>query len=52
MQNRYSGDVGDFGKFGLLRYLLNNDTFIKEIEVLTNVRVSSRKSEKPKKNIE
>ncbi|SFV87570.1 hypothetical protein MNB_SUP05-SYMBIONT-5-435 [hydrothermal vent metagenome] len=27
MQNRYSGDVGDFGKFGLLRYLLNNSKY-------------------------
>ncbi len=24
MQDRYSGDVGDFGKFGLLRHLLND----------------------------
>lgn len=24
MQDRYAGDVGDFGKFSLLRYLLNN----------------------------
>jgi hypothetical protein len=23
MQDRYSGDVGDFGKFGLLRHILN-----------------------------
>ena len=22
MQNKYAGDIGDFGKFGLLRYLL------------------------------
>ncbi len=22
MQNRYVGDVGDFGKYGLLRYLV------------------------------
>lgn len=27
MQNRYSGDVGDFGKFGLLRYLLNDNKY-------------------------
>jgi len=27
VQNRYSGDVGDFGKFGLLRYLLNDSKF-------------------------
>lgn len=27
MQNRYSGDVGDFGKFGLLRHLLNNSKY-------------------------
>jgi len=24
MQDRYSGDVGDFGKFGLLRHLVND----------------------------
>lgn len=24
MQNRYAGDVGDFGKFGLLRHIINN----------------------------
>ena len=27
MQNRYSGDVGDFGKIGLLRYLLNDSKY-------------------------
>ena len=27
MQNRYAGDVGDFGKFGLLRHLLNNSPY-------------------------
>ncbi len=27
MQNRYSGDVGDFGKFHLLRFLLNNQKY-------------------------
>lgn len=27
MQDRYSGDVGDFGKFGLLRHLLNDSEY-------------------------
>jgi len=27
VQNRYSGDVGDFGKFGLLRHLLNDSQY-------------------------
>ncbi len=27
MQDRYSGDVGDFGKFGLLRHLLNGSKY-------------------------
>lgn len=27
MQDRYSGDVGDFGKFGLLRHLLNGTKY-------------------------
>ncbi|MGA1931364.1 hypothetical protein ACH5BF_01380 [Arcobacter sp. YIC-464] len=27
MQDRYSGDVGDFGKFHLLRFLLNNQEY-------------------------
>lgn len=27
MQDRYSGDVGDFGKFHLLRFLLNNQKY-------------------------
>jgi len=27
VQNRYSGDVGDFGKFGLLRHLLNDKDY-------------------------
>jgi hypothetical protein len=25
MQNRYFGDIGDFGKYGMLRLLINND---------------------------
>jgi hypothetical protein len=28
MQNRYSGDVGDFGKFGLLRHLVDGNEFV------------------------
>lgn len=28
MQNRYSGDVGDFGKFGLLRHLMDGSTYV------------------------
>ena len=31
---------------------LGNEAFIKEIEVLTNARVSSRKAGRPKKNVE
>ncbi len=31
---------------------LGNEVFIKEIEVLTNARVSSRKAGRPKKNVE
>ena len=27
MQDRYSGDVGDFGKFGLLRHLVNDTAY-------------------------
>lgn len=27
MQDRYSGDVGDFGKFHLLSFLLNNQKY-------------------------
>ena len=27
MQNRYSGDVGDFGKFGLIRHLVNDSKY-------------------------
>lgn len=27
MQNRYAGDVGDFGKFGLLRHLFSSNTW-------------------------
>lgn len=31
MQNRYAGDVGDFGKLGLLRFLENQGLRIGEI---------------------
>ncbi len=31
---------------------LGNEVFIKEIEVLNNARVSSRKAGRPKKNVE
>jgi len=27
MQDRYAGDVGDFGKFALLRYLFSNANY-------------------------